>query len=112
YFGKVKEDNEAKLAKMKGIYEYANKLNPPRQPDPHVLYRFIAQQASIFPPGDEREEKVFTRLIKYGMVKDKTEGIMQKIKLALNWADDNRQEEKFEVQLSGSQKKAVQELIE
>jgi lysyl-tRNA synthetase class 1 len=77
-----------------------------------VLYRFIAQQASIFPPSDDRDEKVFNRLAKYGMVKDRTDGIMHKIKLASNWADDNRQDEKFEVQLSGPQRKAVQELIE
>jgi lysyl-tRNA synthetase class 1 len=112
YFGKVKEDNPTKLTKTKGIYEYISKLSPPKQPDPHVLYRFIAQQASIFPPSDDRDEKVFNRLAKYGMVKDRTDGIMHKIKLASNWADDNRQDEKFEVQLSGPQRKAVQELIE
>jgi lysyl-tRNA synthetase, class I len=112
YFGKVKEDNPAKLTKTKGVYEYISKLNPPKQPDLHVLYRFIAQQASIFPPSDDRDEKVFNRLAKYGMVKDRTDGIMRKIRLASNWADDNRQDEKFEVQLSGSQRKAVQELIE
>lgn len=112
YFGKVKEDNPAKLTKTKGIYEYISKLNPPKQPGPHVLYRFIAQQASIFPPSDDRDEKVFNRLAKYGMVKDRTDGIMHKIRLASNWADDNRQDEKFELQLSGPQRKAVQELIE
>ncbi|HLG37826.1 MAG TPA: lysine--tRNA ligase [Nitrososphaera sp.] len=111
YFGKIKEDNPAKLSKIKGIYEYVNKLAPPKQPDPHVLYRFIAQQASIFPQGDERDEKVFNRLAKYGMVKEKTDGIIRKIRLASNWADDNKQDEKFEVQLSGPQKKAVKELI-
>lgn len=112
YFGKIKEDNPAKLTKTKGIYEYINKLSPPKLPGPHVLYRFIAQQASIFPPSDDRDEKVFNRLVKYGMVKNKTDSIMRKIRLASNWADDNRQDEKFEVQLSGSQRKAVQELIE
>lgn len=112
YFGKVKEDNPAKLAKTKGIYEYISKLDPPKQPGPHALYRFIAQQASIFPPGDDRDEKVFNRLAIYGMVKEKTGGIMHKIRLASSWADDNKQDEKFEVQLSGPQRKAVQELIE
>ncbi|HXV45374.1 MAG TPA: lysine--tRNA ligase [Nitrososphaera sp.] len=112
YFGKIKEDNPAKLTKTKGIYEYINKLDPPKQPGPHALYRFIAQQASIFPAGGDRDEKVFNRLVKYGMVKEKTEGIMRKIRLASNWADDNRHEEKFEVQLSSPQRKAVQELIE
>src|SRR5690606_20990311 len=112
YFGKIKEDNQAKLTKTKSIYEYINKLNPPKQPSPHVLYRLVAQQASIFPPGDDRDEKVFKRLVKYGMVKEKTEALMHKIRLASNWADDNKQDEKFEVELSDSQRKAVQDLIE
>jgi lysyl-tRNA synthetase class 1 len=111
YFGKIKEDNPAKLSKIKGIYEYVNKLAPPKQLVSHVLYRFIAQQASIFPQGDERVEKVFNRLAKYGMVKEKTDDIIRKIRLASNWADDNKQDEKFELQLSGPHKKAVQELI-
>jgi lysyl-tRNA synthetase class 1 len=114
YFGKIKEDNPAKLTKTKGIYEYINKLNPPKQPSPHVLYRFIAQQASIFPKSDDdRLDKIFNRLVKYGMVKDKTDGIMQKIKLASNWADDNAdQDEQFEVQLTDAQRKAVLELVQ
>jgi lysyl-tRNA synthetase class 1 len=114
YFGKIKEDNPAKLTKTKGIYEYINKLNPPKQPSPHVLYRFIAQQASIFPKSDDdRLDKIFNRLVKYGMVKNKTDGIMQKIKLASNWADDNAvQDERFEVQLTDAERKAVLELVQ
>ncbi|MFL6481691.1 MAG: lysine--tRNA ligase [Nitrososphaera sp.] len=115
YFGKVNEDNLSKLTKIKGIYEYINKLNPPNQADPHIPYRFIAQQASIFPPNDSgRDEKVFSRLLKYGMIKDKTnQKIMQKIRLASDWGDDNlAKDEKFEIQLSDLQRKAVQELIE
>jgi len=45
YFGKINEDNLAKLTKIKGIYEYINKLNPPSHPDTHIPYRFIARQA-------------------------------------------------------------------
>ncbi|MFL6523798.1 MAG: lysine--tRNA ligase [Nitrososphaera sp.] len=115
YFGKVNEDNLSKLTKIKGIYEYINKLNPPNQADPHIPYRFIAQQASIFPPNDSgRDEKVFSRLLKYGMIKDKTnQKIMQKIRLASDWGDGNlAKDEKFEMQLSDLQRKAVQELIE
>ncbi len=117
YFGKVNEDNAAKLTKIKGIYEYINKLHPPKVPELHIPYRFIAQQASIFPPDDDnRIEKVFNRLLKYGMVKGNSiEGIKHKIRLASNWADDNNaknNDEKFEIQLSDMQRKAVQELIE
>src|SRR6185436_3996245 len=65
-----------------------------------------------FPAGEDRLEKVLARLIKYGMVKEKSDAIMQRIRLAANWADDMMQEEKFEVQLSDVQRKAVLELIE
>jgi lysyl-tRNA synthetase class 1 len=116
YFGKVTEDNPAKLTKIKGIYEYINKLHPPKKADLHIPYRFIAQQASIFPPDDSnRNEKVFNRLIKYGMVKgDSIESIKYKIMLASNWGDDNnaKNDEKYEVQLSDLHIKALQELIE
>jgi lysyl-tRNA synthetase class 1 len=115
YFGKINEENVSKLTKIKGIYEYINKLNPPKQADPHIPYRFIAQQASIFPPNDNnRDEKVFSRLLKYGMIKDKSnEKIIYKIRLASNWGDDNlAKDEKFEIQLSSLQRKAVEELIE
>ena len=115
YFGKISEDNLAKITKIKGIYEYINKLNPPKQADSHIPYRFIAQQASIFSPDDEnRDQKVFNRLVKYGMVKEKrVDSVMQKIRLASNWGDDNMaRDEKFELQLSDLHRKAVQELIE
>jgi lysyl-tRNA synthetase class 1 len=116
YFGKVTEDNPAKLTKIKGIYEYVNKLHPPQKGDLHIPYHFIAQQASIFPPDDgNRDEKVFNRLIKYGMVKgDSIESIKYKIMLASNWGDDNnaKNDEKYEVQLSDLHIKALQELIE
>src|ERR671919_278106 len=118
YFGKISEDNLAKLTKIKGIYEYINKLNPPKQPETHIPYRFIAQQASIFPPDNgNRDEKVFNRLLKYGMVRGeeekKSERIMYKIRLASNWGDDNMaKDEKFEIQLSNLHRKGVQELIE
>lgn len=114
YFGKVKEDNPAKLTKIKGIYEYINKLDPPKHPSPHALYRFLAQQASIYPAGPDRLEKVFLRLVKYGMAKEKSDVLMRKIQLAANWADDNAsgRDEKFDVRLTDVQRKAITELLD
>ena len=114
YFGKIKEDNQAKLTKIKGIYEYIHKLKPPKQPAPHIAYRFLAQQASIYPNDPDRLEKIFARLVKYGMIKEKNDVILGKTQLAANWADDNASgpgDEKFEVELTASQKKAVTELV-
>ncbi len=115
YFGRVKVDNPAKLVKDRGLYEYINKLQPPKQPGPHVSYQLIAQQAAIFPSGEEdRYDKIFNRLVTYNIAKDKTDAIMQKIRLASNWADDNmaQEEERFDIKLSDAQRKAIIDLIE
>ncbi len=114
YFGKVKVDNPAKLVKDRGLYEYINKLQPPKQPGPHVSFQLIAQQAAIFPSGEEdRYDKIFNRLVTYNIAKDRTDAIMHKIRLASNWADDNMaQEERFDIKLSDAQRKAVSDLIE
>jgi lysyl-tRNA synthetase class 1 len=112
YFGRIKEENPAKLAKLKGIYEYINKLEPPKQPSQHALYRFLAQQASIYPGDPDRLDKIFARLVKYGMAKEKNDALMNRIMLAASWADDNiATDETFEVQLSENQRKAVQQLL-
>ena len=112
YFGKIKEENPARLAKLKGIYEYINKLEPPVKPAQHAIYRFLAQQASIYPGDPERNEKVFARLVKYGMAKERSDDLMKRIGLAASWADDNlASDEKFEVQLSDSQRRAVKQLL-
>jgi len=113
YFDKVKIDNPAKLVKDKGLYEYINKLQPPKQPGPHVSYQLIAQQAAIFPSDEDRYDKIFNRLVTYNIAKDKTDAIMQKIRLASNWANDNMaQEQKFDIQLSNAQRKAITDLIQ
>jgi lysyl-tRNA synthetase class 1 len=114
YFGKTTEDNPAKLVKTKGLYEYVHKLSPPSKPQPHISYRLIAQQAAVIPAGDDRYEKIIGRLENYGIIKEKTDDVRQKIILASNWADDSgggSQDEKYDVQLSESQIKAVGELI-
>lgn len=113
YFGKIKEENPARLAKIKGLYEYINKLEPPKQPATHARYYLVAQQASIYPNDPARLEKVFARLVKYGIAKEKSDGLMNKIQLAANWADDNiTPDDKFEVQLTENQKKATNNLLD
>lgn len=121
YFGKIKEENAAKLLKIKGIYEYINKLSTPQKSSgQHIPYRFIVQQASLLSSEKDRAkryEKIFGRLLKYGAVKekDKTSSLTNRIELATNWADDSGYsigEEAFEVQMSDKQRQAVRELIQ
>jgi lysyl-tRNA synthetase class 1 len=47
FFGKIKIDNEAKLVKSKGLYEYVNLLVPPKQMPPQVSYRLLLELSRI-----------------------------------------------------------------
>src|SRR5919108_3166580 len=112
YFGKVREDNQSKLTKIKGIYEFINHLKPPIQSAVHVPYRVLVQQASLF-PRDERAEKVYERLTKYGVVKERTDNLIKRIELASNWSEDLfSEEEKFEIEMTDNYRKAIAELIQ
>jgi lysyl-tRNA synthetase class 1 len=114
YFGKLKELNAAKLMKIKGLYEYINHLKPPRQPQPHIPYRLIVQQASLFSGDDDRTSKIFTRILKYGFVQDKTERILERIELASNWADDlvTLTAERIEIEVDETKRKAIREILD
>jgi lysyl-tRNA synthetase class 1 len=86
YFGKTKVDNEAKLVKSKGLYEYVNLLRPPENPSTHVNYRLLIELCKIF--KDNRLERVSSKLIDYGTIKETNSHIEKLIKLAGNYSDD------------------------
>lgn len=87
YFGKVSEENKAKLVKLKGLFEYVNHLRPPSHPDIHIPFDLLVQYGVLF-PLEERIEKVFQRLVKHDLAKEKTDGIIRRISLASNWIED------------------------
>ena len=112
YFDKIREENQVKLTKIKGIYEFVNHLKPPKQPTVHVPYRILVQQASLF-SSDKRTDKIYERLKKYGIVKEKTDDLLKKIELASNWSDDLfSTEEKFQIEMKDNHKNAIAELIQ
>jgi len=87
YFGKTKVDNEAKLVKSKGLYEYVNLLRPPDSPSTHVSYRLLIELCKIF--KDNRIEHVTSKLINYGTIKEEgKDSVEELIKLAGNYSDD------------------------
>lgn len=111
YFGNVKIDNESKKARLRGIYEYINHQNPPDRPGQHVPYMLLAQLASVI-KDEKRIEYVINKLKSYRVIKEPSNDLIEKIKLAGNWADDFGQPEKKEIVLDEKQNKAVKELIE
>ncbi|HKR75007.1 MAG TPA: lysine--tRNA ligase [Candidatus Nitrosocosmicus sp.] len=134
YFGKVKEPNDSKRIKLKGIYEYINHLDPPKDyPALHIPYRILIQQASLFKNQSIEANvvsQILERLKKYGLVKNEDYSnklLLQKINLAIRWANeisvaaaaDNMEQmggadwEKSQenVVLSSEQKNLVQKII-
>jgi len=111
YFGKKKEDNEEKLVKTKGLYEYVNHLKTSDKPLEHVPYMLMAQQASFF-SGDDRIKKIFDRLVKYKVATELTFDLEQKIQLACNWSDDHISTEKFDVVLTEKEKMIIRKILE
>ncbi|HEY6949784.1 MAG TPA: lysine--tRNA ligase [Nitrososphaeraceae archaeon] len=111
YFGKINEQNQDKLIKTKGLYEYINHLKSPTKPTQHVPYMLIVQQASFF-SGSDRIEKIFDRLQKYKVATDLTPDLEHKIQLACNWSDDHLSTEKFDLKLTDKESIIIKMILD
>ena len=110
YFGKIKLENETKTIRAKGLYEYVNLLNIPKNPSPYVNYRLLVQLCTIF--REQRNQHVIKKLIEYGTIKESTPEIEVLISLAGNYADDFDKPSKVEVQLDDATKEAMKILVD
>jgi len=110
YFGRIKVDNQAKLTKSKGLYEYVNLLNAPKQSSTHVNYRLLIELAKIF--KENREERVMKKLIDYGVIKNPEPEIEELIGFAGSFSDEFDQQEKTQVDLDDSAKTALKKLVD
>jgi len=110
YFGRIKVDNQAKLTKSKGLYEYVNLLNPPKQSSTHVNYRLLMELTKIF--KENRGERIMKKLLDYGVIKNPEPEIAKIIKLAGNFSDEFDQQEKIQVDLQDNEKRALKILAD
>ncbi|MCP8305459.1 MAG: lysine--tRNA ligase, partial [archaeon] len=113
YFGKIKIKikNPSKLVKLRGLYEYVNLLDPSEKPSTHLPYKMLVQLASIAPRKD-RLDYIINKLMDYRILKEVKEDVVQRIRLASNWADDFKAVEKRRIALKDNEKRAVKELVE
>jgi lysyl-tRNA synthetase class 1 len=109
YFGRIKVDNQAKLTKLKGLYEYVNLLNPPKQSSIHINYRLLIELTKIF--KEDRNERVMKKLMDYGVIKNPEPEIEKLIEIAGNYSDEFDEQEKTEVNLNDISKKALGTLV-
>jgi len=110
YFGKIKLDNETKTIRAKGLYEYVNLLDIPKNPSPYVNYRLLVQLCTIF--REQRSQHVIKKLIEYGTVKESTPEMEELVSLAGNYADDFDKPSKVEIQLDETTKQAIKNLVD
>ena len=110
YFGRIKVDNQAKLIKNKGLYEYVNLLNPPKQSSTHVNYRLLIELVKIF--KENRSERVMKKLLDYGVIKNPEPEIEKLIELAGNYSNAFDEQEKIQVDLDDTAKKALKLLVD
>jgi lysyl-tRNA synthetase class 1 len=111
YFGKTKVDNEAKLVKSKGLYEYVNLLNPPKSPGMHVNYRLLIELCKIF--KDNRSERVTSKLIDYGTIKEENDDVKKLISLSGHYSDDFLETKipAAKLEIDDSTKNALKQLV-
>ena len=117
YFDKIKEKNKSKAIKIKGIYQYVNNLNPPSVPQIHIPFKILIQQSELFVDQKINSlEKIIERLKKYGLTKEETPQLINKINLSLQWAQDFKGFDNvienynvFENKLEDNEKKALEE---
>ncbi len=108
YFGRIKIENQAKLTRLKGLYEYVNLLAPPQKSGIHVNYRLLIELTKIF--KENRTDRVMRRLVNYGVIKNPEPEIRGLIEIAGNFADMFDKQEKIQIDLNDSSKKALKML--
>jgi lysyl-tRNA synthetase class 1 len=108
YFGKVREPNKMKEARLKGIYYYANLAHPPSSPSQHIPYRLLVELAWAA-PHDRGEEYIARRLIDYKAIREISDDVKRRIKYALNWSREFTLA-KEQVEMTILQKEAVIDL--
>ncbi len=110
YFERIKVENQAKLIKSKGLYEYVNLLNPPKQSSTHVNYRLLIELAKIF--KENRTERIMKKLLDYRVIKSPETEIEKLIELAGNYSNEFNEQEKIKIDLDETAKKALKLLVD
>lgn len=108
YFGKSREENKMKAARLRGLYYYVNLRNPPKEMPQHVPYSLLVQLAGVS-PEENSVDYIAKRLVDYRVARKIDEPLKKKIEYALLWAKEFSLEES-RVEYTESERKALSEL--
>lgn len=87
YFGKVKEENKMKEARLKGLYFYSWLARPPTTISEHVPYGMLVELAQVA-PKENAEEYISKKVVEYRAAKIVDERLRNRIRLAIEWAKE------------------------
>lgn len=110
YFGVTKMDNSDRTVRLKGLYEYANLLQPPDTIRPHVNYALLVELAKIY-TGDNRTAQILQKLGEYSKLPEDISSVKQLIKLAGRFADEYGNVERETIQLDADVVSAISTLV-
>ncbi|MHA1881059.1 MAG: lysine--tRNA ligase, partial [Candidatus Heimdallarchaeota archaeon] len=112
YFGRIKEKNQARKRKLRGLYEYCWHLHPPEKMSIQIPYALLVNLLSVA-PENKKYEFLESRLIEYGYLRDGAtiNDVKERITFAENWVADFKQLEEFELSLTPEQKAALKSLV-
>jgi lysyl-tRNA synthetase class 1 len=109
YFGKSKEQNSLKAARLKGIYYYSNLAEPPKSPSQHVPYRLLVELASVA-PEENSEDYVAKRLVDYKVVRSIDDQVRERIRYAITWSKEFTLNS-GQVTISPEEREAISDLV-
>jgi len=115
YFGKEQLDNPRDEFNAKRLFEFINRLKPPKKLSEHIPYDYLIELASVAPEKNKLEF-VVQKLLETGHVSKVDEKFKKEMKkrfaYAENWFNDFVKPEKVEVELSKEEKSAIKDLIQ
>ena len=110
YFGRKVVKDSKELARLRGLYDYAWDLNPPKKPSLHIPHNLLVYLAKVAPKGKEREF-VVEKLAGYGYrVEADDRNFTERLECATNWAREVDTITTGTVQIEPAEREAILEL--
>ena len=110
YFLKTKTENQEKLDRLRGLYEYVNKLEKQNQIEQHIPYNLLVQLCQIA-PKDSVKKYVLDKLENYKMINKVTNDLENRIEFCSNWSNDFKQNQTNKLELEKQEELALKKLI-
>ncbi len=108
YFGRVRLGNKERESKLRGLYEYANLLSPPDEPNVHVNYMLLVELSKIF--KQNRLHHITQKLVDYKIISESNPHVNSLIEMASRFADEQTEIVRPSLEIEASIRVALDDL--